>query len=896
MPLSVAAEWPTIKSEKISSDGKYIVYLVSSQKSGGDFFVQATDNSLKQQLQNATEASFTDDSRLLIFKNSHDSLGIMDLVNYDILYIPGILSFSINEGSDGHYLTYILKEPAKEMVMINLVTRKEIHYSNICNDYIFDAKCHLALIHREPQEVNNTKHSLVLINLSNSSSLTIFKGNVPENMFFDEGGTQAAFFTQEEKNGKLINTLRYYKYGQDSSILLTSPSSLGMNNMALAKTSSDIYGGKMPFFSKDGDKIFLYLKIPNQQKSVKTDTSITSVEVWNYKDVKYHPENKDNFVFLSSININTKTVLRLEQDPDILSCAKINKGGDGNYIIVKSSLESDHYDKNSRENYSKLFLVSTKDGAKKLLDSNSITDNFDIGFSPSGRYVVWYDRAEKQWFTYCIANGRKTDVTRRISKSLAVQSDLPNHLPGPTGIAGWAKNDSVMFIYDQWDIWKVDPEGCFEQLNITNGYGWKYHIQFKLMNFTAKDIRYNFNNDDYTIIDLSDTLLLSGFNLRNKDNGIYKLFIERHSDPNLLIKGKKSYYFSYINKPEFPYAVQPFFPLKAKRANKYLFKIMSEKEFPNLYATSDFVNNVQLTDLNPQKKYNWINSELLHWQKPDGKIGEGILYKPDDFNPNRKYPVIFYCYEKNADALNWFFNPDLSCGTLNIPWFVSNGYLVCVPNIDYNKLADPGDCALESVVSSVKYLSKLSWVDASKLGMQGHSYGGFETEYIVTHSHLFAAVAPAAGFSDLVSSYAQKNSRFNIGAYFETGQGRIGVALAKNYVPYITNSPVLKVKNVTAPVLIMHNKTDWVADFDQDDEFYKSLVRMGKKVWLLSYDNGNHILENEKDKLDYSIRLAQFFGYYLKGEPAPSWMTIGVDPNLKGQDDGLEMDTTKIEP
>ncbi len=283
------------------------------------------------------------------------------------------------------------------------------------------------------------------------------------------------------------------------------------------------------------------------------------------------------------------------------------------------------------------------------------------------------------------------------------------------------------------------------------------------------------------------------------------------------------------------------------------------------------------------------NGRAYKLEAKDGRPNQGILYKPENFDPRKKYPIIFYYYEKLSDELHLFSNPASTEGPINIPWFVSRGYLVFTPDISYS-LGEPGASALNSVVSAAKYLEKFPWLDASKMGLQGHSWGGYETNYIISHTNMFAAAASAAGPSDFVSGYGSLlGSGESAQFFYEIHQMRIGATLGDRPDLYISNSPVFNVNSVTAPLLIMHNKRDVPVPWSQGVEFFTGLRRLNKEVWMLQYDDQGHILYG-KAAMDYTIRLTQFFDHYLKGFPAPMWMTKGRPAKLKGVDDRFELD------
>jgi dipeptidyl aminopeptidase/acylaminoacyl peptidase len=282
-----------------------------------------------------------------------------------------------------------------------------------------------------------------------------------------------------------------------------------------------------------------------------------------------------------------------------------------------------------------------------------------------------------------------------------------------------------------------------------------------------------------------------------------------------------------------------------------------------------------------------LTTELHHWKSPDGKLLQGILYKPENFDSTKKYPLIFHYYDQQSDGLNIYVEPGPS-DVLNIPYFVSNGYVVFVPDIHYT-IGEPGESALRSVTSAARYLSKYSWVDTTKMGLQGHSFGGYETNYLITHTNLFAAAAEANGATDLVSSYGDLQAGASARWLFEIFQFRLRATLWGRPDLYIKNSPIFKVPSVTTPLLMMHPKNDPIVPWSQAVELFNAMHRLGKTVWMLQYDEGDHGL-NGKSAMDYTIRLTQFFDHYLKDAPAPLWITQGIPAKLKQVESRYELD------
>jgi dipeptidyl aminopeptidase/acylaminoacyl peptidase len=273
------------------------------------------------------------------------------------------------------------------------------------------------------------------------------------------------------------------------------------------------------------------------------------------------------------------------------------------------------------------------------------------------------------------------------------------------------------------------------------------------------------------------------------------------------------------------------------------------------------------------------------------------LYKPENFDSTKKYPVIVHYYEKKSERLNQYIFPGYSDGDINIPYFVSNGYLVFMPDIQYT-IGKAGRSAYNSIVGAGEYLATLPWVNANKMGISGHSFGGFETNYVITHSNLFTAAFSDAGPSNLVSHYGSYElyTGVSLQSFNEREQIRMGANLWERPDVYIDNSPVFEADKITTPLLMVCNKLDDIIHFDQGVQLFTALRRLGKKAWMLQYDSERHSIMQEKNLMDLTIRASQFFDHYLKGAPAPKWMLDGIPARLKGIEKGYQLDTTGRTP
>jgi dipeptidyl aminopeptidase/acylaminoacyl peptidase len=301
---------------------------------------------------------------------------------------------------------------------------------------------------------------------------------------------------------------------------------------------------------------------------------------------------------------------------------------------------------------------------------------------------------------------------------------------------------------------------------------------------------------------------------------------------------------------------------------------------------------VRISAINPQQaSYNWGHARLVHWTTFQGKKSDGILYVPEDFDPHRKYPMITYFYERLSDGLYHYLSPSPTPSALNIPFFVSRGYLVFTPDIRYT-IGHPGKSAYDYVVSGVKALCKNSFVDTAHLGIQGQSWGGYQVAYLVTATHLFKAAWAGAPVVNMFSAYGgiRWETGMNRQFQYEHTQSRIGATPWQRPDLYIENSPLFHLPQVTTPLVIMANDADGAVPWYQGIEMFTDMKRLGKQVWMLTYNGEAHNLVERRNRKDIQIREQQFFDWQLKGARPARWLTEGVPATAKGRTWGLETD------
>jgi dipeptidyl aminopeptidase/acylaminoacyl peptidase len=856
---SVLGRWPSAGIPSISGDGNFAFYMIRNQPAeGSTLVIRSLKNNWRKEIINASNASFTDDSRKVFFISPRRTLCVLTLGSDSIDSITGASSYRLIRQGDDQWLVYQLNNRAKELKAINLKSSIEKSFTGVIT-YLFSADGNVLVLLKQ-SETDNKSQTIDWITFPSGDTYTIWNGNGAGGFTLDKAGNQLAFVLETKDAGKSIF---YYRAGNGKAELLADNQTKGID-------SNLVINGIADGFSKDGEKLFINLK---EKERPKPKPGAVMVDVWSYQDVKLQSmqlsESSELATYKAVIRIKDHQVVRLQQEGD-RSVSVIDPWpgqveatrytGDLGEVYWNAASQNLHY------------LVSTDDSERQKLplELQSV--------SPTGKYIIGKVTDDKiNFYCYNTLTGKIYQITKSISAPYDKQYGDGSVSAGTLKwleIGPWLDNEKGLILFDRYDMWLVDPNGVKLPINLTKGLGQKNKIIFRLPDvYRGKFIPAN------------GRIIIKGFNRKNKEEGFYCMEIDKFEDGlQLMTMGPFNYKISntIYNSTQL-----------TSLNSSFLVSRESTTQSPNYFLTSDFKTFVPVTDVYPERSYNWLTSELHTWKSLNGELLQGILYKPENFDPNKKYPVIFHYYENMSDQLNKYLEPNAIRDYLNIPWFVSKGYLVFTPDIHY-EIGKTGESALNAVVSATHYLAKFPWVDAKRMGLQGHSFGGYETNYIVTHSNLFAAAMSSSGVSDAISSY---NAIYHDGGSSregtcENGQYRISGTLWERPDLYIKNSPIFQAYKVTTPLLMMNNKDDGGVPFDQGVEFFTALRRLGKRAWMLQYDGDGHIifLSHKAVALQHTIRVTQFFDHYLKGAPAPIWMTRGIPASRKGIDDGLELD------
>ena len=577
--------------------------------------------------------------------------------------------------------------------------------------------------------------------------------------------------------------------------------------------------------------------------------------LWHWKDSRLQSmqqvqENADkNYSYLSEYRPAQEKFVRLADDAlRQVTLAQEMKNAVG--VNVRDyELESNLDGKRFQD----VYVVDPATGERKVALKK--VEHY-LGASPDGTRLLHYDAGV--FYAYDVATGKSTDLTSKIPSTFWNTENDVNQVKPPTQSLGWSKDGSAVLISDSWDIWKIPVMGG-PPVNLT-GNGKKDKIRYRT--------RFRLDPEERGGIDLSTPMYVTAYGEFTKKTGI-ALIEPGKPGARMLQWGDASY--GQL--------------MKAKHAGTYIYSRGSVREYPDYYAANNLLENPQkLTDANPrQKDFLWTSGvKIIDYTSTRGEKLQAALFLPANYEPGKRYPMMVEIYEKESQGANNY--PQPGYNGFSVAYYTSNGYAALEPDIVY-KLNDPGMSAVACVVPAVKAAVAAGVADEKRVGLHGHSWGGYQTAFLVTQTDTFHAAVAGAPLTDMISMYSliYKNSGGANQAIFESSQGRFTGGYWENLEAYQRNSPVYFAKNVHTPLMILHNDKDGAVDQTQGIEYFNTLRRLGKPVILLEYKGENHGLAKPQNMKDYTVRMKEWFDHYLMDKPAPKWMEEGI-PLLKMKD------------
>src|SRR6266536_336897 len=807
-------------------------------------------------------------------KNNDRPVILQNLLTENKKQFVDVASYSFDNSRQ--WFTYVLNTSQKELTLLNLKSGKEKKYS-FEKSYLFSPDGNALLI--------NNGSDLKYIDLTKQTSNSIWEttdnSKTVSDYQFDQLGKQIVFIVQDITKKTISNSIWYYGAGMDKAKIKVDDSTLGIGD------SLEIQEGA----SFTDNSSYIQFTLRHKQKSLQAMSNEVHLDVFSYKDLMLHSDKADlsrqTKIYKAIISVKNNQVVSLENDGRTLYLLQ------GDFAIIKKYSKETHgdrfwevgFDNNEDSNW----LVSLKDGDRRLLPTTS--GNGALWFSPSGNYLVYFDaQKDCHYFSYDLRTGKIKDISANVSdgqlgkvETIYRTDEKPKY---PFCPAAWLKDDASLLVYDTHDIWKLDLAGEKPAVNITNGFGRSHDIIFSL--FYGGRIRF-----DTPILNEEETLTLRAFNIKNKCNGFYRRAASAVGDPKLLSMGQ--YFMNIIaGCQDLNLSNEGMPPLKAANAGVWIVQRQSSVDAPNYYKTNDFKTFERLSNVQHRKEFNWISEELHSFKHLGGGDGQGILIKPENFDPFKKYPVLIIFYGNYSANFQQFpipsYNENAISPGMSPNWILNNGCLVFTPDI-YVAPLKYGPEAFNVIEGAVSYLKHLPYIDSNKIGCAAHSWSAKLGSYLFTHSKSFAAMAISEGYlyADPIS-VALSPSEKGLSQLAEVERGFQYGNFWQHKESWLDQTTVVNVDKSNSPLLLLCNKQSSQEYQNQTFELFSALRRLEKSVWWLRYDKEGHILYDLNDQKDYTIRYTQYFDHYLSNAPPPKWMTQGIPNALKGIESRYELD------
>ncbi|MGH7689811.1 MAG: prolyl oligopeptidase family serine peptidase [Gemmatimonadaceae bacterium] len=909
--------WRSITGTVVSQDGKWVAYSLTPQEGDGELVVRATSGSTEYRVPrgfigrpimtpgfhgrggNAVPGGeISPDSRYAVvmtyapmaaFDSAHHSgrggrpgtppkagLAIVDLASGRVTAIPDVRSFKLPAEAGG-WLAYQLdadtagaagrggrggrgeasdsgtarrKSDGSPVVLRNLASGAETRIEHVASFAFDDSARYLgyAISTRDGEG-----DGVYVRRPGESTATPIMTGKGDYRDFtFDRSGARVAFVAdRDDYASKAPKFTLYYASLKDAKpVTVATAGTLGPDLLVAD------YGRVA--FSRSGTAIEFGVA-PLRPDTVPHDSLYDKAifDLWSWKDADLIPQQKVDAArdrdktFLALYQLGSKQLVKLTDD----SVPNVTVSSDGLVAMATSGVP---YAIESMwgEGGTDVYAVDATTGRRTLVVKD--LQGQRAALSPGGRFITYMK--DGHWFSYDIANARTADLTRTLSGD-RFDNELDDHpdISPSYGLGGWTPGDGAVLLYDRYDVWQADPTGAKPPVVLTDSAGRRTHVRYRVVDLDRDD----------PFLDPRQPVLVSAFNEDSKAAGFAWMRLGARRPPDQIVTADVDYGT----------------PLLAKHAKRFVVTRGTFVDFPNLYSGEDLTHLSRISDANPQQsEFNWGTAELVHWFSADGVPLEGILYKPENFDPSKKYPMITYYYERLSDNL-YHYVPPGGRNIINPTHYVSNGYLIFEPDIPY-EVGYPGPSAMKAIVPGVEALLTRPYVDREALGIQGHSWGGYQTAYLITQTHLFKAAMAGAPVADMFSAYGgiRWASGVNRSMQYEHGQSRIGGSIWQEPLRYLENSPLFWADRIQTPLLMMHNDGDGAVPWYQGIEMYIALRRLGKEVYLVDYNGDEHNPTKRANQMDIAMRMQEFFDYHLRGFPEPDWMIHGIPYLQKGRD------------
>lgn len=892
MTPSVYSEWNRLKNIKISDSAEIVMYMLDREIGDKQLVVYDSKNNVSHKFERVNKAQLDISGNYIIFshglaydsirtlkrkktpqdKMPLDSLSIFNVQSHEKITITNVKDFSTPSKYSGFCFYTKIPEtqnskdslPQNEkkkkktcddsaLFIRNLSTGHEDTIQNV-KDYTFAEKS-AVVAYAQCIGDSVAKYNISLKYLKKDSTVRITNDLFEiKNISLDSKGLKLVFLGLEKKSDELQKPYNLYlKNPNDNFAARVS------DNFLSIPVDHNITADKKISWSESDKRFFFGIAPLRPEKDTsKLDDEIVNVEIWYHDSPRLftqmestlEDDRKKSYQVMYDTDSNSFDQL----ENDNLERSILSKKGDGRYILL---LKSKPYQKAvtwNGESLKDLILFDTETKTTTLI---STAESGNPVFSPEGRFVYWWSRPDSIWKTF---DTQKSILSYlglwSISKFQDEENDVPA-LADAYGIAGWLPGDKAAIVYDRYDLWSIDPTDPFNYKSLTNGRNER---------IVNRMIDLDKENEN---IDSEEKILLHQY--------------------NEITRGE-SYSWLDLNTGQISKSLGGLFSLtknviKAPKNNQFIFTKEDFATFPDLLLSdSDFNKYKKISDVNPQQKdYGWGSAKLFSWTNYNGQKNDGMVFYPPFFNPEKKYPLIVNFYERSSEGIFKHRAPEAHRSSINYTYYTNLGYVIFNPDIKY-VTGQPGDDCYNAVESGVDALLKSGYIDPNRMALQGHSWGGYQIAYLLTKTGRYTCAEAGAPVVNMVSAYGGIRWESGMSRMFqyEKSQSRLGATLWENPEMYHKNSPIYELPKVTTPVLILHNDGDGAVPWYQGIEYYMALRRLGKPAWLLNYNGEPHWPVKWQNRLDFNIRLEQFFNHFLMDGPLPLWMKEGNTPIEKG--------------
>jgi dipeptidyl aminopeptidase/acylaminoacyl peptidase len=454
-----------------------------------------------------------------------------------------------------------------------------------------------------------------------------------------------------------------------------------------------------------------------------------------------------------------------------------------------------------------------------------------VSWSPDSRYIAYTTEGDLASGDALVVNV-ETGVVRNLTENLDV--NLGREYKPPL----WIGKSEALLCIARGQIWKVPlNEGTIRNLS-------------ENFEFSVHDVFYP--SEGYTPWTVENAITIKVYDHKRSCHSYYRLSLTDNTVTLLREEDKHR-------------AVDAgrFYQDVAEETGEFVYVVESNQEPQNIWMSdTNFESPQQITDVNPHlQTIDFGKNELIEWTLEDGQTIKGILVLPSEASEENPAPVIVNVYAGSMPShyVNQFSFAD-SVGYFHTGMFVSRGYALFLPDFPVQKI-EPYKQFSDIILPGVDAAIATKKVDAERLGVIGHSFGGYTVNVLITQTTRFKAAVAIASMGNLISGFLNKPDT----GWYETGQAGMGGPLWEFPQRYIDGSPVFHLDRVETPLLLIHGDQDFVP-FEQAKEMFMGLARLEKEVVLLKYKEADHAPDfwsNEK-LTDYWERVLNWFDEYLK--------------------------------